>query len=206
MPLLVAPPGSAGLSTKDPSCARVNARAVSNRVTSLPPPARTVSPRRSTPATRHISCSAMRRPGSRGRGATCTGSCAVPVLDSPEQHLCILLGHHVGRDELMKPLHLGTLGVQRIPQALVAIADDASRPFGLPVVAIFLTVDAHVQVPDHGDDGGVGDADSPLEQVGVAGCVHGGGSIPLRWRVVMGLWRVWWRRASSGRRASPSPP
>src|SRR6185312_4983797 len=136
-------------------------------------------------------------------GATCTGSYPMPVLDRAKQHLCILLGHHVGRDELMKPLHLGALGVQRIPQALVAIADDASRPLGLAVVAIFLTVDAHVQVPDHGDDGGVGDADSPLEQVGVAGCVHAGGSIPLRWLVVMGLWRVWWRRASPSRPQAP---
>src|SRR6185437_14919570 len=199
MPLLVAPPGSAGLSENNPSCARVKARAVSKGVMCpRPPPARTVSPRRSTPAAPCISCSAKQTAGSRGRGATCIGSCAVPVLDRPEQHLCILLGHHVGRDELMKPLHFGPLCVQRIPQALVAIADDASSAFGLPVVAIFLTVDAHVQVPDHGDDGGVGDADSPLEQVGVGGCVHGGGSIPLRWWVVMGLWRVW--------RSWPSPP
>src|SRR6185437_14789789 len=199
MPLLVAPPGSAGLSEKPPSSASVNARAVSKGVMCRrPPPARTVSPRRSTPATHRISCSAMRTAGSRGKDETCIGSCSMPVLDSPEQHLCILLGHHVGRDELMEPLHLGPLGVQRIPQALVAVADDASRPFGLPVVAIFLTVDAHVQVPNHGDDGGVGDADSPLEQVGVGGCVHGGGSIPLRWWVVMGLWRVW--------RSWPSPP
>src|SRR6185437_9678335 len=131
MPLLVAPPGSRGSSTKDPSSARVKARAVSNRVTSLPPPARTVSQRQSTPAARRIWCSAMRTAGSRGRGGICSGSCAVPVLDSPEQHLCILLGHHVGRDELMKPLHLGPLCVQRIPQALVTIADDAGRPLGL---------------------------------------------------------------------------